>query len=61
MSVDQHASTPPAPTNGADAPGDGADGSRYGNEFLLTDAPDHHLPQHGMPADDGSREPVGVG
>ena len=35
MSVDQHASTPPAPTNGAD----GTDGSRYGNEFLLDGRP----------------------
>src|SRR3954452_5880336 len=47
MSVGQHRSTSPAPTNG--------DGSRYGNEFLLTDAPDHRLPQSGMPADDAMR------
>ncbi|HEY6887336.1 MAG TPA: glutamate decarboxylase, partial [Solirubrobacter sp.] len=47
MSVGQHPSTPPAPTNGAT--------SRYGNEFLLTDAPDHRLPQTGMPADDAMR------
>ena len=32
MSVGQHASTPPAPTNGADAR---VDGAVYGNEFLL--------------------------
>jgi glutamate decarboxylase len=30
-------------------------GSRYGNAFLLTDAPDHTLPQSGMPAADAMR------
>ena len=30
-------------------------GDRYGNAFLLSDAPDHRLPQHGMPAVDAMR------
>src|SRR3954468_10831637 len=55
MSAGQHASPPPAPSNGAGAPGDGDAGSRYGNAFLLRDAPDHRLPQSGMPADDAMR------
>ena len=32
-----------------------ATASRYGNAFLLSDAPDHQLPQRGMPADDAMR------
>ena len=28
---------------------------RYGNRFLLEDAPDHKLPEHGMPALDAMR------
>src|SRR3954452_6704297 len=28
---------------------------RYGNAFLLTDAPDHQLPQEGMPSGDAMR------
>src|SRR3954469_18219193 len=55
MSASQHVSGAPATTNGADAPGDGDAGSRYGNQFLLSDAPDHRLPQSGMPADDAMR------
>jgi glutamate decarboxylase len=47
MSVGQHPTTPPVPTNGA--------ARTYGNEFLLTDAPDHRLPARGMPADDAMR------
>jgi glutamate decarboxylase len=31
------------------------DGGRYGNAFLLSDAPDHRLPQTGMPAVDAMR------
>jgi glutamate decarboxylase len=54
MSVGQHPSTTPAPTNGADAPVNG-DAARYGNAFLLKDAPDNRLPQSGMPADDAMR------
>ena len=39
--------TPPQPQ--------ASNGNRYGNAFLSSDAPDHRLPQVGMPADDAMR------
>ena len=53
MSVSQH--TPPARSNGGGTPVPGDAASRYGNAFLLSEAPDHRLPQAGMPAADAMR------
>src|SRR5690349_11045675 len=50
MSVSQRNEPSPQPANGADgAP------ALYGNAFLLSDAPDHKLPQQGMSAGDALR------
>src|SRR3954453_18888090 len=59
MSIHQRGEPSPAATNG----GDGirlseeleAMATRYGNRFLLERAPDHHLPEHGMPSVDAMR------
>ena len=53
MSVSQH--TPPARSNGGGTPVPGDAASRYGNAFLLSEAPDHRLPQAGMPSADAMR------
>src|SRR5829696_10083815 len=55
MAVTQHSETPSRSSNGADKPVAGDAASRYGNAFLLSDAPDHRLPATGMPADDAMR------
>jgi len=50
MSIEQHSATPsPPPFDGAAA------ASRYGNAFLLSDAPDHKLPASGMSPSDALR------
>src|SRR4051794_20596317 len=58
MSVQQHHSTSPAPTNGAHDPlveQLDALAEAYGNRFLLEPAPDNRLPQHGMRAVEAMR------
>jgi glutamate decarboxylase len=55
MSVDQRTETPPPASNGADEPARLDAANRYGNAFLLSEAPDHRLPQAGMPATDAMR------
>src|SRR5215213_10093890 len=59
MSVHQRSSTPAGPTNGgAEAPVIeqlDALAARYGNRFLLEQAPDNKLPEHGMPATEAMR------
>src|SRR3954470_13907324 len=55
MSIEQHPPVPAKATNGAGDAALRAAESRYGNAFLLTDAPDHHLPETGMPAGDAMR------
>ena len=49
MSVHQRSDIPAVSSNGADA------ARRYGNAFLTSDAPDHRLPEVGMPAADAMR------
>ena len=48
MSLTQRPETSSSPTNGT---GTGL----YGNAFLISEAPDHRLPQAGMPAADAMR------
>jgi glutamate decarboxylase len=48
MSLTQRTENSPSPTNGT---GTGL----YGNAFLISEAPDHRLPQAGMPAADAMR------
>src|SRR4051794_30302151 len=55
MSIEQHPHVPAKATNGAGEAALRAAESRYGNAFLLTDAPDHQLPETGMPAGDAMR------
>jgi glutamate decarboxylase len=57
MSIRQHQAVPPAPTDGDDDLTRHLDAlaQRYGNRFLLEPAPDHRLPEHGMPAVDAMR------
>src|ERR1044071_1486279 len=54
MSVSQHARTSNTSSNGGDTPSADA-ASRYGNAFLISEAPDNRLPQVGMPASDAMR------
>jgi glutamate decarboxylase len=59
MSVQQRSGRPATSPNGGTEPAviDQLDAlaARYGNRFLLEDAPDHQLPAHGMPAVDAMR------
>jgi glutamate decarboxylase len=55
MPVTQHTQAPDRSSNGADVAADGDAASRYGNAFLLQDAPDERLPAIGMPAADALR------
>src|SRR3954470_13354796 len=55
MSIEKHPHVPAKATNGAGEAALVAAETRYGNAFLLADAPDPHLPQTGMPAGDAMR------
>src|SRR4051794_25108840 len=55
MTVHQHTENPPRETNGAEAAALRDAEARYGNAFLLSDAPDHRLPTVGMSAPDAMR------
>ena len=55
MPPDQRTQTPPRASNGADESARLDAANRYGNAFLLSEAPDHRLPQVGMPAADAMR------
>jgi glutamate decarboxylase len=55
MSATQHTKAPPPPSHGGGHPALEDPATRFGNAFLLSDAPDHHLPQSGMPAADAMR------
>ena len=55
MSVPQRTQTSPPASNGADESARLEAANRYGNAFLLSEAPDHRLPQAGMPAADAMR------
>jgi hypothetical protein len=61
MSVHQRTETPPQATNGADAAAAREAERIYGNAFLLSDAPDHRLPQAGMHELDRRRVKTGTG
>jgi glutamate decarboxylase len=55
MPVQQHSANPTQTTNGAEAAALRDAEARYGNAFLRADAPDHRLPQAGMPPADAMR------
>ena len=59
MSIHQRSESPATSANGGAEPGViehlEALAARYGNRFLLEEAPDHRLPAHGMPAVDAMR------
>ena len=55
MSVQHHSDNRPPATNGAEAAAQRDAESRYGNAFLLSDAPDQRLPERGMSATDAMR------
>ncbi len=52
MSVEQRSQTSPQSSNGGDEAAFLDAAGRYGNAFLVSEAPDHRLPATGMPATD---------
>jgi glutamate decarboxylase len=59
MTIDERATTPPAPSNGGEVSllAEQLDelAQRYGNRFLLEPAPDDRIPDHGLLATDAMR------